>query len=127
MYQFSLKPYYDSVRQCYKQVITVFPKPDGALARITKQLQPSRLSPFKNFSDCDPFPRCFYAVTYPNNQDSGQGHRHGRGGCELLRIEDIAVLLDFLARNGYNVDNRITKTLRAANTPLGETLLFYVN
>jgi hypothetical protein len=114
MYQFSLKPYYDNVRQCYKQIITVFPKPEGALARISKQLRPTQLSPFRNFSDCDPYPRCFYAITDPHNQ------------CDLLRIEDIALLLNFLSRNGYVVDNQITKTLMRANTPLGETLLFYV-
>ena len=115
MYQFSLKPYYDNVRQCYKQIITVFPEPSGPLKRITKRLQPTRLSTFRQFSDCHPYPTCFYAVTDPNNQ------------CDFLRIEDIAVLLNFLSRNGYTVDYQMTKILMKANTPVGETLLFYVS
>jgi len=114
MYQFSLKPYYDNVHQCYKQIITVFPKPEGKLAKIAKQMQPTRLSPFRNFSDCDPYPRCFYAIVDPHNP------------CHLLRIEDIALLINFLNKNGYEVDNQITKILMKANTPVGETLLFYV-
>lgn len=110
-----LKPYYDNVNQCYKQIITVFPKPRGALTRITKQLNPTRLSPFRTFSDCDPYPRCFYAVTDPHNR------------CDLLRIEDLPLLLNFLSRNGFTVNNQLTRTIMKANTPLGETLLFYVN
>jgi hypothetical protein len=114
MYQFSLKPYYDNVRQCYKQIITVFPKPEGKLANIAKQLHPTRITTFRDYSDCDPYPRCFYAVTDPRNR------------CDLLRVEDITLLLNFLAKNGYVVDNQITKTLMRANTPVGENLLFYV-
>jgi hypothetical protein len=114
MYQFSLKPYYDNVRQCYKQIITVFPKPEGALMQITKQLRPTRLTTFRDFSDCDPYPQCFYAVTNPRNK------------CELLRVEDISLLLNFLTRKGYVIDNQITKIMMRANTTVGETLLFYV-
>jgi hypothetical protein len=115
MYQFMLKPYYDNVRQCYKQIITVFPKPRGALVNISKQLTPTRLSTFRSFSDCDPYPRCFYAVTDPHNP------------CDLLRIEDLPLLLDFLSRNDYKINDQLTRTIMKANTPLGETLLFYVN
>jgi hypothetical protein len=115
MYQFSLKPYYDSVRQCYKQIIAVDPKPRGSLARITKQLQPTRLSPFRTFSECDHYPRCFYAVTHPRNS------------CDLLHIEELPILLNFLSRNDYTVDSQMTKIMMKANTPIGETLLFYVN
>ena len=115
MYQFSLKPYYDNVRQCYKQIITVDPKPQGALVRITKQLQPTQITSFRTFSDCDPSPRCFYAITHPENS------------CELLRIEDLPILLNFLSINEYVVDSQMTKIMMKAKTPIGETLLFYVN
>lgn len=115
MYQFELKPYYDSVRQCYKQIITVFPKPQGALAKITKQLSPTRLSPFKNFSDCDPYPRCFYAVVNPHNS------------CDLLRIQDLPLLFDFFNKNNYKIDTQVTKIMMKANTPIDKNLLFYVN
>ena len=110
-----LKPYYDNVHQCYKQIITVFPKPRGALANISKQLRDTRLSSFRKFSDCEPRPRCFYAITNPNNK------------CDLLQIDDLPLLLDFLSRNDYKINDQLTRTIMKANTPLGETLLFYVN
>lgn len=115
MYQFMLKPYYDNVRQCYKNIITVFPEPQGPLKQITKKLAPTRLSPFRNFSDCDPYPKCFYAVENPHNK------------CELLRIEDLPLLLNFLSNNNYIINNQITKIMMKANTSIQDTLLFYVN
>lgn len=115
MYQFSLKPYYDSITQCYKQIIVVSPKPNKPLINITKKLAPSRLSPFREFSDCDPYPKCFYAILNPENM------------CDFLDINDLPILLCYLTDNGYQIQNQITKIMMKANTPIGETLLFYIN
>ena len=115
MYQVSLKPYYDNRCQGYRQLITIYPKPKGALLSIIKQLAPSRLSPFKKFSDCDPYPQCFYAVLNPQNT------------CDFLRVEDISLLFCFLTENDYSINTQITKIMMKAQTPLQETLLFYIN
>lgn len=115
MYQVSLKPYYDPICQGYRQLIVIYPKPKGSLLSIIKQLAPSKLSPFKQFSDCDPYPQCFYAVLNPQNT------------CDYLRIEDISLFLCFLTENDYSINSQMTKILMKSSTTLKETLLFYIN
>jgi hypothetical protein len=115
MYQLSIKPYYDSVCQGYKQIITIYPKPPGILMTIIKQMTPSKLSPFRTFSQCDRTPSCFYAILNPLNK------------YDLLDIEELPLLLCFLTENGYTINNNITKIMMKSNTPIHETLLFYIN
>lgn len=114
MYQLLLKPYYDSVTQCYKQVISVSPEPRGKLLEICKQLAPTRLSSFRSFSHCDSRQKCFFAILNPDTTN------------ELLRIEDLPLLLNYLVNNGYTVDKNMTKIMQKANTPIQGTLLFYI-
>ncbi len=115
MYQVSVKPYYDSICQGYRQLLVVYPKPKGALLSIIKQLAPSKLSPFKQFSDCDPYPSCFYAILNPQNK------------CDFLRVDDIALLFCFLTENGYTINTQVTKIMMKAQTQIQDTLLFYIN
>jgi hypothetical protein len=116
MYQVSLRPYYDSIHQCYKQVVEIFPKPTGALAQIIKQVKPLPLSPFRKFGDCDyaSQERCVYVILNPNNY------------CDFLTIEELPILLCFLSDNEYRIDNQITKIMMKSNTTIKETLLFYI-
>lgn len=114
MYQISIKPWYDSVCECYRQLIVVSPKPTKPLLGITKLLQPSRLSPFREFSDCDPYPSCFYAIFCPDDKS------------KYLTVDDLPLLMCFLNTNEYVVDYQMTKIMQKAKTTIGETLLFYV-
>ena len=116
MYQISVKPWYDSVCECYRQLIIVSPKPEGALLGITKLLQPSRLSPFKTYLNCDSYPSCFYAFIDPNDNSKSK----------YLTVDDLPILLSFLNSNGYVVDYQMTKIMQKAKTTIGETLLFYI-
>jgi len=115
MYQISIKPWYDSVCQCYRKLIVITSKPSQPLLGISKLLQPSRLSPFRNLSDCDPYPSCFYAILNPNDKNN------------YLTIDDLSVLMTFLSNNGYQVNYQMTKLMQKAKTTIGETLLFYIN
>lgn len=114
MYQVNTRPYYDTINQCYKQILEIYPKPCGPLSKIIKQVSPSPLSPFRQFSDCDPYPRCIYAIMNPENY------------CDFLRINELPLLLCFLTYNGYQIDNQITKIMMKANTEIKDTLLFYI-
>ena len=115
MYQVSLKPYYDSTCQIYRELIVVYPKPNGMLLTIVKQLPPTKLSPFKQVSDGVCYPTCFYTIMNPLNL------------CEFLCVNDIALLFGFLNENGYHIDTQITKIMMKAKSPIQETLLFYIN
>jgi len=115
MYQLSLKPYYNSVNQCYTQLIVIYPKPSGALLNIIKQVPPTNLSPFLKYSTCEPQPSCFYAILNPTRK------------CDFLYIDDLPLLLCFLTENDYKIDYNITKILMKSNTSIQDTLLFYIN
>ena len=115
MYQLSLKPYYDSLSRCYKQIIVISPDPKGILLSISKRVNPAPLTTFRSYSDCDRHQSCYYALLNPQNK------------CEFLNIHDLPILLDFLTENDFKIQNKLTKILQNANTPIGETLLFYIN
>ena len=114
MYQVSLIPYYDAVYQCYKQILTIYPQPSGGLAGITKQVAPPRLSPFRQNSWCSSYPQCFYAILNPQVP------------CDFLSVNELPLLIDFLSKEGYKIDNQLTKVMMKANSEIKETLLFYI-
>lgn len=115
MYQVTLRPYYDTVNQYYKHILEIYPKPNsGELANITKQVVAAPLSPFRKFSNGYSYSPCFYALLNPNNI------------CEFLRVEEIPLLLSFLSKYHYAVDNKITRTMMDANTIVKDTLIFYI-
>lgn len=114
MFQVSVTPYYDSICQCYRQILEIYPKPSRALANIVKQVQYNPPSPFRKFSDCEPRRTCIYAIMNPNYP------------CDFLRVDEIALLICFLTENGYKIDNQITKIMMRANTDVKESLLFYI-
>lgn len=114
MYQVCQIPYYDSVHQCYKQIITIHPQPQGALLQITRRIPPSKLSPFKHYSQCSIYPQCFYAVMNPTRP------------CDFLTVEELPLFFGFLSKEGYSIDNQLTKLMMKANTQIKNTLLFYI-
>lgn len=114
MFQVNTRPYYDTINQCYTQILEIYPKPSGVLSTLIKQVSPVPLSSFRKFSDCDPYPRCIYAIMNPQNH------------LEFLRIDELSLLLCFLTNNGYKIDNQITKIMMKANTEIKNTLLFYI-
>ena len=114
MYQVCQIPYYDSIYQCYKQIITIHPQPQRSLIQITKRMMPSQLSPFKQYSQCCVYPQCFYAVMNPTRP------------CDFLTVEELPLFLDFLSKEGYSIDNQLTKLMMKANTQIKKSLLFYI-
>ena len=46
MHLISSEPYLDQKNECYKNIITVSPKPTGSLLSISKLIKPPKLSPF---------------------------------------------------------------------------------
>ncbi len=118
MYQVTLRPYYDNVNQYYKHLLEIYPKPNnGQLASITKHVVATPLSPFRNFSNGESYSSCFYALINPSNNNTNY---------QFLGVEDIPILLNFLTKYNYAIDNKLTKTIMNANTIIKDTLIFYI-
>jgi len=100
MYQISSEAYLDKFNECYKNIVVISPKPnDPSLNSITRAISREKLSPFQEISPCCPLDRCIYAFVHPNR-------------CELLCVNDIAILFGFLTTNGYTINTDLTKIMQ---------------
>ena len=103
LYSLQSMPYYDSVRQEYGNISTINKVPDGPLKSITKQVRLNKLSPFETRNNLCPRPSCVVGITQINNS------------CELMCIDMLPELFEFLINNGYTIDSSITKILQKSN------------
>jgi len=131
MYSLVSVPYYDNLTQCYKKVIKISPPPphNSPLNAIVKRVGPIRLSPFQvdsAFSGC-----------------GGGGCGSGCGCCsnlsqccnilitniqnknQLMCIDEIPSLFQFLIMNGFKIDTSITKMMQNSNVKLSNDLICF--
>jgi hypothetical protein len=101
-YIISIQPYYDSIHQCYKNILTIDRKPkDGdQLNTIVRTLAVPRLSSFIQNKQS-----CVFAIYDPDCLSS------------LLHIDKIATFYTFLVNNGYTIDEHKT-VLHKINTKM---------
>ena len=96
-YKISTTLYLDKLTQCYKTIVIINTSPDGPLKKHVKSVSRNKLSPFEGDNFCSNKPSC-YNVLYNLN-----------GNNELLCIEEIVDLFNFLSLNGYIIDNTLSK------------------
>jgi hypothetical protein len=115
-YSLFLQNYLDSVRGCYKKIITIDRMPTGPLANITRRIQNPPLSPFsRSFDSCSTRNSCIYAIKNPDNRN------------ELMMAEDIPILYTFLATNGYNIMSQLTQMTTNTNVRFDNTLITFIS
>ena len=107
-------PFYDSINQCYRKVLTINQEPLGPLKDLTKRTIPPKLSPFQERDVCCPAPNCIYIIMSPRNS------------TEYLCINDIGTFFAYLASNGYTIDTSITKMMNESDVKLDNSLLCFI-
>lgn len=114
LYLLSSIPYYNSIKQEYTNILILNKQPEGPLLNITKQIQQNKLSPFESNTNLCPKPRCVYALT--------------NGVCcnDLLCVDELPILFEFLLNNGYLIDDTITKLMHKSNVTLNGNLICYI-
>tara|TARA_B100001093_G_scaffold339441_2_gene324218 strand:- start:1641 stop:1991 length:351 start_codon:yes stop_codon:yes gene_type:complete len=113
MYQITSEVYLDLYNECYKNILVIYPKPkDPSLNAITKPITREKLSPFDDISPCCPRDRCMYAVVHPYNK------------CELLCVNDIALLFSYLNENSYNINTDVTKIMLKSSVQIKNLICF---
>ena len=127
MYSLVSVPYYDHLTQCYKKVVKISPAPpiDSQLHSIIRRVGPVRLSPFQvdsAFSGCG---------------GSGGGCCSNLAQCcnllitriedrnQLMCVDEIPSLFQFLIMNGFKIDTSITKMMQASNVKLSNDLICF--
>jgi hypothetical protein len=126
MYSIVSVPYYDHHTQCYKKVIKLnkMPPTDSPLNQIIKNVGPIKLSPFQsdstssgcntgcgcggNTSQC-----CNVIITKINDKH------------ELMCIDELPSLFQFLVTNGFTIDTSITKMMQNSNVKLSNDLICF--
>uniref|UniRef100_A0A6C0C5A3 Uncharacterized protein n=1 Tax=viral metagenome TaxID=1070528 RepID=A0A6C0C5A3_9ZZZZ len=112
MYRISSEVYLDRFNECYKNIIVISPRPqDASLNSITKSITREKLSPFQELSPC--YPKCVYAFVHPKK-------------CELLCVDNIAILFGFLTANGYTINTDLTKIMQDSDVKL-KNLICFIN
>ena len=96
-YKISTTLYLDKFTECYRTIVIINKSPDGPLKKHVKSIPRNKLSPFEGDNYCSNKPSCYH-VLYNFN-----------GNKELLCVEEIVDLFNFLSLNGYTIDNSLSK------------------
>ena len=111
LYSLQSIPYYDSIIQAYTNILIINNPAIGPLQEITKRVSLNKLSPFECNTPICPKPKCTIGITQINNKN------------ELMCINQLPDLFDFLINNGYKIDTSVTKILQRSNVKMNGDLI----
>ena len=107
MYILKRIAYLDKSDEMYKNIIAISPKPrERELLSITKLLNRESISPFKQSSGCH------HVILNPENTS------------ELLYVDDITLLFNYIFANGFRIDNDTTKVLQHSCVKMDDLICF---
>lgn len=89
--------YLDRINGTYKKILTVNILPKNTVFKtIIKYMNVPRLSPFEPHSSS----KCTYVILNPVNK------------CELLELDDVGLLFNFLTENNLNIHSTFNEVLK---------------
>jgi len=105
---------YDSLCKEYYNILTLNKQPEGTLKDYTKLINITMPSTNETYNS-----RCTIAIT--NNLLNINNHNHNHTNninkySNLLMLEDLNDLTEFLINNNYIIDNSITKIYKNTNS-----------
>jgi len=95
-YEVVVSPFYNNICKYYENILILTQEPPGPLKQYVKQISIDNLSAFETFKER----KCIYAI---KNFDHP---------CELLKLEDVSLLLSFFNKNNYKIDSKLTKLIK---------------
>lgn len=117
MYSILSVPYYKSNRQCYVKVLTLDrnPPPKSILNRILKKTNFQKISPFKEFDNCERNNSCRYVFLNPLNYN------------EYAEMNDIPAVFTWLIRNNFSIDTNITQMLNNGTVRMSNPIIAFIS
>lgn len=103
-YTISSQPYYNNCDQSYINIIVINTTPIGPLSKLVTRIRANRLSPFTDYHNCNNI--CHLGFKSLNNCNNK---------TNLMTVNDIPQLFNFLSVNGYNIDTSLTKMMNASD------------
>ena len=114
IYTLSSIPYYNSISQEYRNILILNNEPIEPLKQITKRITLNKLSPFQsNNMECKNR-NCVIGITKINNKN------------ELMCIDDLPELFEFLINNNFTIDENMTKILQKSNVRMYGNLICFI-
>ena len=114
MYQLTNEIYLDRFNKCYKKIIGITPTPhEPELKKLLKTINREKLTPFKERSPCCPIEQCYTAVLNPNNL------------CEMLCLNELPVLFNYLKQNNYTIDYEMTKMMQSSDVKVRNLICYF--
>ena len=111
--------YYDSLCKEYYNILTLNKQPEGTLKDYTKLINITMPSTNETYNS-----RCTIAIT--NNLLNINNHNNNNNKySNLLMLEDLNELTEFLINNAYIIDNSITKLYNNTNSNHNYKKLIY--
>jgi hypothetical protein len=113
MYQITSEIYLDKINKCYKKIIIISPNPtDDILKSIIKTIPREKLSPYDEIYPCCQANRCLNAFVNPNEK------------CELLCVDQISILFQYLLTNSFIINTDITKIMQDSDVKIPNLICF---
>jgi hypothetical protein len=111
--------YYDSLCKEYYNILTLNKQPEGTLKDYTKLINITMPSTNETYNT-----RCTIAIT--NNLLNINNHNNNNNKYNnLLMLEDLNDVTEFLINNAYIIDNSITKLYNNTNSNHNYKKLIY--
>jgi hypothetical protein len=112
MYQITSEIYLDKFNKCYKKIIIISPNPtDTTLKSIIKTIPREKLSPYDESHPCCQT-RCLNAFVNPHEK------------CELLCVDQISILFQYLLANSFIINADITKIMQDSDVKIPNLICF---
>jgi len=111
IYSLESIPYYNSIEQEYTNILVINKPAEGPLKEITKRIRLNKLSPFESNTNLCSKPNCMMAIVDIENKN------------QLMCIDNLPNLFEFLINNGYTIDNSVTKVLQKSKVTMNKNLI----
>tara|TARA_R110002012_G_scaffold75019_1_gene189878 strand:- start:679 stop:1038 length:360 start_codon:yes stop_codon:yes gene_type:complete len=111
IYSLESIPYYNSIEQEYTNILVINKPAEGPLKEITKRIRLNKLSPFEAKTNLCSKPNCMMAIVDIENKN------------ELMCVDNLPNLFEFLINNGYTIDNSVTKVLQKSKVTMNKNLI----
>lgn len=115
-YSILSRPYYNSTKQCYINVLTLdrIPPPNAIISKIIRKTTFNKLSPFKQNTECYSEDRC--GITFVNPDD-----KH-----KIATNDDIPLIFSWLITNGYKIEPAITQMINIGNIRMSYPIVAFI-
>lgn len=98
--------FYNTNTKTYCNCVKINKMPSDDLKNYIRKISKPKLSPFETYYECcSSMNRCIFQLLNPETND-------------ILYLDDIGILLNYLIENGYTIDNDLTLSMKKINNKL---------